>query len=64
MLNKTCKEIIKMKEGSIILVSQITTVSKIRIYDPKTKYDVLSNIRLSNENLDKIDEVVKTLYTK
>ena len=41
---------------------QITTVSKIRIYDPKTSYDVLHGIRLSNEKLDLIDEAIKNLY--
>ena len=34
-LEKIEKEIAQMKEGSIALINQITTVSKIRIYDPK-----------------------------
>ena len=42
-------EIKNMKKGSIALVNQITTISKIRIYDPKRNDDVLSKIRLSNE---------------
>lgn len=55
-------EISKMKHGSIALVNQITTVSKIRIYDPKTDHDILSNIKLSNEKLDLIDkEIIKKL---
>ncbi len=29
-----------MKCGSIALVNQITTISKIRIYDPKTDHDI------------------------
>lgn len=57
-------EIDKMKKGSIALVSQITTISKIRIYDPKTNYDVLSYIRLSNENLDAIDNEIKNIFIK
>lgn len=53
-------EINKMKKGSIALVGQITTISKIRIYDPKTNYDILSNVKLSNEMLDRIDnEIIK-----
>ena len=55
-------EINKMKEGSIALVGQITTISKIRIYTPKTKYDVLSNVRLSNESLDLIDAELQNLF--
>ena len=45
------------------LVNQITTVSKIRIYDPKTDHDVLSGIKLSNEKLDLIDKEIIKLYT-
>lgn len=64
LLNRMVAEIAKMKKGSIALVGQITTVSKIRIYDPKTSRDVLSNIRMSNETLDKIDEAIRKMYTK
>ena len=53
-------EVSKMKMGSIALVKQIRTISKIRIYDPKTNFDILSNVKLSNEKLDLIDnEVIK-----
>lgn len=58
------KEIQKMKTGSIALVSQITTISKIRIYDPKNNHDVLSGIKLSNEKLDLIDAKLQNLYIK
>lgn len=64
LIDKVLKEISKMKQGSIALVSQITTVSKMRIYDPRTSRDVLAGIRLSNENLDSIDEEIKKLYLK
>jgi len=53
-------EVSKMKMGSIALVKQIRTISKIRIYDPKTNFDILSNVKLSNERLDMIDnEIIK-----
>jgi len=45
------------------LLSQIINISKIRIYDPKTNYDVLSGIKLSNEKLDAIDNEIKKLFT-
>lgn len=52
-----------MNNGSIALVSQITTISKLRIYTPKTNYDALANIKLSNKSLDEIDKKLKELYT-
>lgn len=64
LINKIKNEVDKMKRGSIALVGQIRTISKIRIYDPKTNMDVLSNIKLSNEKLDLIDEAIKFLYIK
>lgn len=58
----TIKELRKLKSGSIALVGQITTISKIRIYDPKSKYDALANVRLPNEILDKIDYEMHNLF--
>lgn len=63
LLQRTRREVAKMKTGSIALVGQIRTISKIRIYDPKTNYDVLSGVKLSNEKLDLIDEEMRLLYT-
>lgn len=61
--NRLRDEILRMKSGSIALVNQITTISKIRIYDPKTDHDLLSNIKLSNEKLDLIDRELTSRYT-
>ena len=58
------KEILKMKKGSIALVSQITTISKQRIYDPKTSNDILANLRVSSNTLDLIDAKIKELFIK
>lgn len=58
------KEISKMKKGSIALVSQITTISKQKIYDPKTSSDILANLRVSNNTLDLIDSKIKELFIK
>ena len=55
---KIAQEITKIKEGSIALVGQITTISKMRIYTPKTTHDALANIKLSSGVLDKIDEEI------
>ena len=51
-----------MKEGSIALVNQITTVSKQRIFDPRNLKGVLAGVSLSEENMDKINQKVKDLY--
>ena len=61
-LEKIKAEIDQMKTGSIALVDQITTVSKIRIYDPRNAYGVLSGIRLSPESLDRINSKIKELF--
>lgn len=51
-----------MKEGSVALVNQITTVSKMRIFDPRSLKGVLSGISLSEENMEKINQKIKDLY--
>ena len=55
-------EIDKMKVGSIALVGQITTISKIRIYDPKYKSDALAKIRVSEKTLNLLDERINELF--
>lgn len=64
LLKKSKEETEKMKRGSIALTNQIVTVSKLRIYDPKSSYDVLSGIKLSSVNLDKIDAAIMCNYAK
>lgn len=59
---KMKKETEKMKQGSIALVGQITTISKIRIYDPKYKNDALSKIRVCAETLNQLDSKVQELF--
>ena len=63
MLARMKKEVVKMKIGSIALVGQIRTISKIRIYDPKTNFDILSKVKLSNEKLDLIDQEIINNFT-
>lgn len=61
-IDKMVRELSKMKTGSFAIVNQITTISKQRIYDPKHVKDILSGIKLSDENLDLINEKLKKLY--
>lgn len=60
---KILEEISKMKKGSIAHVDQIATISKMRIYNPKSTEDALYNVRLSNESLTLIDNKIKELFT-
>lgn len=64
LINKIELEISQMKNGSIALVNQITTISKQRIYNPKYDTDVLSGIRISNNSLDLIDAKLHKLFLK
>ena len=61
-LEKIGREVSKMKTGSVALSNQITTISKIRIQDPKTFAGVLAGIRLSEESMDLINERIKEFY--
>lgn len=56
------KEIIKLKSGSRAMMEQITTISKMRIYKPKTSHDLLYGIKFSDGAMDKINEKLKELY--
>ena len=64
LAEKINKEVQKMKYGSIAIINQIRVISKQRIYDPKTESDILSGIKLSNENLDLIDDKMKKMFIK
>ena len=61
-LNIYNKELQKLKKGSIALMEQITTVSKMRIYKPKNENDLLYGIKYSDGAMDKINEQLKTLF--
>lgn len=56
------KEISKLKKGSIALMEQITTVSKMRIYKPKSSKDLLYGVKFSDGAMDKVNEKLKELY--
>lgn len=61
-LQKYANDISKLKEGSIALMEQITTISKIRIYKPKKSDDLLYGVKLSDSAMNKINEKLKELY--
>lgn len=63
-LKKMDEKMAKMKKGSIALVSQITTISKQRIYDPQKTKDLLSGVHISDNSLDLINSKIKQLFIK
>lgn len=52
----------KLKFGTIVNAGQITTVSKMRIVNPKTKNDSLYKVRIHNDDLDAINKKLSDLY--
>lgn len=56
-------EVKRMKNGSIALVGQITTVSKIRIYDPQYASDPLYGLRVSDKTLNMLDNAICEMFT-
>ena len=53
-----------MKSGSIAHVDQITSISKMRITNPRNSGDSLYGIKFPPEVLDSIDKKIKELYLK
>lgn len=62
MLEKYKREIDNMKQGSIAMMEQITTISKMRIYVPRKSQDILYGVSFSSATMDKINEQLKKLY--
>lgn len=56
------KSLARLKDGTIVNVGQIVTISKIRILNPKKASDSLNKIRISGEDLDAINEKIAYLY--
>lgn len=64
ILEKYDKEISHMKQGSIAMMEQITTISKMRIYIPKNSTDLLYGISFSPEAMEKINSQLINLYVR
>lgn len=62
VLEKYKREIDSMKLGSIAMMEQITTISKMRIYVPRQSQDILYGISLSAPTMDKINAQIKNLF--
>ncbi len=64
LMVKAMNKLKTLKYGSIAVMNQIRTVSKMRIIDPTNEYDILYNLKLSTNNLNLIDKKVIELFTK
>lgn len=60
-LDKLVNKIRNLKKGSIALLNQVTTISKLRVLDPINKHSLLSGITVTSETLDIIDEALKNI---
>lgn len=58
------KSILKLKEGTIANLGQVTTISKIRIVNPKQASDSLGKIKINPADLDVITEKLNYLYSR
>lgn len=56
------KDLMNLKKGSVAIVSQIRTISKMRIFEPIKSYHSLSTFELHPDKLKRIDEMIKKLF--
>lgn len=59
---KVKQELLTLKQGSIAKIQQITTISKMRIYNPKNSSHPLYGIRFSEETMKLINAKLKELF--
>ena len=60
--NIIMEEVSRLNAGTVAIVSQIRTVSKIRVQNPKYREDALYDMRVDKKVTDKIRAVIKELY--
>lgn len=64
LLEKTMRKLQTLKHGSVAVMNQIRTVSKMRVSDPTDIYDILYGIKLSSKALDMVDAKIAELYLR
>lgn len=60
--NKFILKTQNMNKDSIVLLNQVTTISKMRLRDPKNNNSILNGIVHSDDTMDKIDEALKNIF--
>lgn len=58
------KELKNLNKGSVALVAQIRTISKLRIYEPTKSYHSLAKFILDDDNMKKVEDALINLYFK
>lgn len=53
-----------LKEGSVAVMNQIRTISKMRVSEPRDSYDILYGIKLSAAGMDQVDKKTTEMFTK
>lgn len=53
-----------LKEGSVAVMNQIRTISKMRVSEPRDSYDILYGIKLSSAGMDQVDKKITEMFTK
>lgn len=56
------KKMEKLKHGSVANISQITTVSKLRIKEPVTPQSALCGVKVSERDMEQIERALVELY--
>lgn len=52
----------RLKNGSLVLVNQVTTISRARIVDPRNKYDILHGVKVSADSMKLIFAGISKFY--
>lgn len=60
--NKFILKTQNMNKDSIVLLNQVTTISKTRLRDPKNNNSILNGIVLSEDTMEKIEEELKNIF--
>nr|DAN29751.1 MAG TPA: PemK-like protein [Caudoviricetes sp.] len=60
--NKFILKTQNMNKDSIVLLNQVTTISKMRLRDPKNNNSILNGIVLSEDTMEKIEEELKNIF--
>lgn len=61
-VNASIDKMKKLRSGSCANISQITTISKMRIKDPVTPNSVLYGVKVSTDDMRIIEDAVKALF--
>lgn len=63
-IESVSNQIDRLKSGTVAQISQITTISKMRISNPLYAKDSLNGIKLTDNDMDRISENLKKIYFK